>query len=114
MKKVISVILCVLILVSMSVPAFAAELAEPNGLPTGYLGWYITASVAHIRATANGTSLGLVYKYDTCNNYGLYDGGSYVGGHQWREVEMTSGVNDGLHGYVAAEYTKLTPGALVK
>ncbi len=112
MKKVIALVLCLLIVASMSVSAFAAEPAT-NGLPTDYLGWYITASVAHIRATANGTSLGLVYKYDTCNNYGLYGGGTSVGGHQWREVEMTSGVNDGKHGFVAAEYTKLTPGAYV-
>lgn len=114
MKKVIALVLCVLIVASMSVSAFAAEPAATNGLPTGYLGWYITASVAHIRATANGTSLGLVYMYDTFNNYGLYGGENYfVGGHQWREVEMTSGVNDGLHGYVAAEFTDLTPGAIV-
>lgn len=105
MKKVISVILCVLILVSLSVPALAAAPAKATGLPDGYIGWYISGSVVHIRATANGVSLGLVYKYDTFNNYGTYDNGAVLGGEVWREVEMTSGVNDELHGFVADRYT---------
>lgn len=105
MKKVVSVILCMLILVSMSVSAFAAAPAKATGLPDGYIGWYISGSVVHIRADANGTSLGLVYRYDTFNNYGLYNNGAVLGGESWREVEMTSGVNDELHGFVANRYT---------
>lgn len=105
MKKVVSIILCMLILVSLSVSAFAAAPAKATGLPDGYIGWYISGSVVHIRATANGTSLGLVYRYDTFNNYGPYNNGEVLGGQSWREVEMTSGVNDGVHGFVADRYT---------
>ena len=54
MKKVIALVLCLLIVASMSVSAFAAEPAT-NGLPTDYLGWYITASVAHIILKSNKT-----------------------------------------------------------
>ena len=98
MKKTISMFLCVALMLSLSVTAFA-ETPDNSVSPNSIVTWYITKNATRIRASENGTILGLVNEGDTFTNHGVSS--NTAGGIEWREVTMTSGQNTGVYGFVS-------------
>ena len=102
MKKVMSIILSLAMLVAFaafSPPAHAEGPAAPAAMTAT---WHIIGSNVNFRRTASssGEIIGLVQYGDTFDNLGLYSGdGTY-----WRKCKMTSGSWSGYTGYVANQY----------
>lgn len=103
MKRVFAFLLCSVLLLALSVTAFAAndQAVNPSNVTAT---WHIVGSNVNLRSGAGPefSSAGYVQNGNTFINGGLYLG---TDGNYWRYCSMTSGPHDGENGYVASQYT---------